>query len=68
MRSSGDSTRLPSARRSISAGAIARHNPGSVTSDSAVEMMMTSSIARDGSTNSRKSGAAKTAKPKPVYM
>jgi len=39
-----------------------------VTSDSALEMMMTSWIARDGSTNSRKSGAAKTAKPKPVYM
>jgi len=39
-----------------------------VTSDSALEMMMTSWIARDGSTNSRKSGVAKTAKPKPVYM
>jgi hypothetical protein len=57
-RPSGKPARLPSPSRISSPGAIARHNPGSATNDSAVEMMMTSWIARGGSTNSKKNGAA----------
>ena len=57
-RPSGKPARLPSPSRNSSPGAIARHNPGSATNDSAVEMMMTSWIARGGSTNSKKNGAA----------
>jgi hypothetical protein len=36
---------LPSVSRRSNAGAIARHSPGRVVIDSAVEMMMTSWIA-----------------------
>ena len=65
-RPSGNPARQPSPSRNSSLGAIARHNPGSTTSDSAVVMMMTGWIAHGGSTNNRKSGVARTAKPKPL--
>jgi hypothetical protein len=68
MSPSGTPATLPSASLRSNAGAIACHNPGSVASDSAIEMMMTSWIASVGSRNSRNGGAERTAKPKPVNV
>jgi hypothetical protein len=68
MSPSGNPAMLPSVSRRSSAGAIARHSCGSAVIDSAVEMMMTSWTASDESTNSRKAGVERTAKPKPVSV
>jgi hypothetical protein len=59
---------LPSVSRRSSAGVIARHSRGNAVIERAVEMMITSWTASDGSTNSKKAGVEKTAKPKPVNV
>src|SRR5271170_6634287 len=62
---SGRPSRLPPASRSSSRGATARHIRGSTTIESTELTIMTSWTARAGSTTSRNSGVATTAKPKP---